>query len=561
MTSRTDRIGRLIATGVLCALATGTVLAARSERLALRRVAIDLPGPPSKVIPRDLNGDGRLDLVVVVAYTEIEQISEERVEDLIQITTVIPAAFDRREVWAYLATDDGGYEPAGAPTELPTSVLHLEPGPEGLGIVALTDDGLSSLRYEPAADGPVLIFEPVIEDPPVLARTRSFYTSLTLVHDLNGDGIRDVLLPSRNGLAIYLGTRSGLSAEPSDRIELPSELPSFGNAVQVWYPMPEVRDVSGDGIADLLFGSGLGPRGSARVDIMLGSREGDFRPLRENAGDCHDRLTDVRVAVEEPGAYPWPRNLVTLRDLDGNGRAEAVFGVEKPRGDSMRKEMKDAKRPIQDYTFHRLNEDLSIDPDPYFGMEIVGHALDADDIEEVDFPFWFQQFQELDGNGREDLVTLTLDFSIFQVLRILVTKRISVGIDFHVYCQSDDGRFRKVSGLDLSEKLKLDLNNLKLGRFAQFAGDFDGDGRQDFVHFGRGKSVTIHTGQPGCRYPKKPDLSVVLDEEPASLDLVRVEDLDGDGRSDIRVTRPLPADDPDETAPVRLDLYLSGSVP
>ena len=554
-------MGRWIATGALCALAAGTVLAARSERLGLRRVALDLPGPPSKVIPRDLNGDGRLDLVVVVAYTEIEQISEERVEDLVQITTVIPAAFDRREVWAYLATHDGGYEPAGAPAELPTSVLHLEPGPEGLGIVALTDDGLSSLSYEPSADGPVLTFEPVIEDPPILARTRSFYTSLSLVHDLNGDGIGDLLFPSRDGLAIYLGNRSGVSAEPSDRIDLPYELPSFGNAVQVWYPIPDVHDVNGDGIGDLLFSSGLGAGGAGGMEIMLGSRQGVFRPLREGVDDCHDRLTDLRVAVEDPGAYPWPRNLVTVRDLDGNGRAEAVFGVEKPRGESMRKEMKDAKRPIQDYAFHRLNGDLGIEPEPYFGMEIVGHTLDPGDVEEADFPFWIQQFQDLDGDDREDLVTLTLDFSIFQVVRILVTKRISVGVDFHVYCQSDDGRFREVPGLDLSEKLKFDLNNLKVGRFAQFAGDFDGDGRHDFVHLGRGKSVTIHTGQPGCRYPKKPDLSVVLDEEPASLDLVRVEDLDGDGRADIRVTRRLPADDPDETAPVRLDLYLSGSVP
>ena len=112
--------------------------------------------------------------------------------------------------------------------------------------------------------------------------------------------------------------------------------------------------------------------------------------------------------------------------------------------------------------------------------------------------------------------------------------------------------------LDLSEKLKIDLNNLKVARFAQFAGDFDGDGRQDFVHLGRGKTVTVHAGQAGCRYPERPDLSIELDAEPVSLDLVRIEDLDADGRSDLRITRPIPFDDPDITAPVRLDLYLSG---
>jgi hypothetical protein len=48
----------------------------------------------------------------------------------------------------------------------------------------------------------------------------------------------------------------------------------------------------------------------------------------------------------------------------------------------------------------------------------------------------------------------------------------------------------------------MDLNNLKLGSLAEFAGDFDGDGRADFVHLGRGKEVTIHRGQAGCRYPR-----------------------------------------------------------
>lgn len=535
--------------------------------MQLRHVSLDLAGPPARVLPTDLDGDGRLDLVVVVAYTEIQQVSEDRIEDMIQFTRVIPTLYDRRQATAYLATAGGDFEVAGPPLELPISVLHMQAGPGRVGLIAMTDDGLSRVRFDrDAGDGPPLRLEPLIEDRPVLAGTRRFYSNVDLVHDLDGDGIGDVLLPSRDGLAVYLSTPGGLATSPVQRITPETGSGADENPRRLWYAVPEVSHVNGDALPDLVFFR-ASAHSSERILVYLGTGGGKFRPLRDERLDCHDRLADLRQVTAQPDAYPWLQNVTAFRDLDGDRRAEAVVRIEQSRGGGWRKEMKDAKKPISTYGFHDLNEDLNVEAESYFEMEVIGHDMeggfDDDDLDsdEGGSPFRLAQFIDLDGDGLEDLVTVTLDFSVFQVLKILTTKKLGVGVNFHVFAQQTDGDFREVPDLDLSEKLKLDLNNLKIGRFAQFAGDFDGDGRQDFVHLGRGTTITVHRGQPGCRYPSKPDLSIELDREPDSLDLVRIEDLDGDGRADIRITRPMPMDDPDVTAPARLDLYLSGGQP
>jgi hypothetical protein len=512
--------------------------AARGRQLEFRHVELELPGPPAKLLSTDLDGDGRRDLVVVMAYTEIEETGEDRVENLVQVTQVIPTVFERRELRAYLATEEGGYAAVEPPLDLPFSVLHLEAGPPSIGVVALTDRGLSRLRFDPA-----LRLEPMIESPPVLAGTGTFFATLDLFHDFDGDGRADLMLPGADGLRIHLGDDAGLSREPAGIVPVPSVRQRDGHFVTTRYPLPEIHQLNGDGLPDLIFPEGdVGDPGTLR--IWLGTGGGRFRPLRGAAP----------VGDDEPS---WPDNLIALRDLDGDGRAEAVTREERPRGESWRKEMKDAKRPIQQLRFHRLTDDLEVVAEPYAETEIVGHTVE-NDMDGDQLPFHVEQFQDLDGDGREDLVTLTLRFSMFQALKILATKKIGIGVDFHVYAQGADGQFRRVPDLDLSEKLKFDLNNLKVGKLAWFAGDFDGDGRHDFVHLGRGRKITVHAGRDGCRYPAAPDLSVDLGTPPDSLGLVRIEDFDGDGRSDLSITRPQEQTDPDTDAPVRLDLYLSG---
>jgi len=519
---------------------------ARTERLALAYQPIDLPGAPSALMTTDLDGDGHRDLAVVAVATTWDQITvEERarmddVEGLVEVMTIVPALLDRRELHVFRGRPGGGFERSGEVFTLGPEILTLEPGPVPWPLVALTDEGLSGVRLIFDGDGWKLDFETLLTDRPVLAGSGNFVPRLGLVAPIDGENGEGIFLPTAEGLTIYRAergelARAGFVATPREDHERPEGIVRF-------YPLPRAGDLDGDETSDLLLRDPI--RGYDLPRVARGLGGGKFGSLESPLGEARDR------DAEEGPPVVW------IGDLDGDGRAEVVTQEEiEPEGGGMRQELRHARRPPQVYRLYRTEAGIAPAAEPYQRFDAEGYAFEGGD-DEIELP---GGFQDLNGDGRLDLVTLTLDFSIFQAVRILATRRIHVGIDFHVFCQGGDGRFTPVTGLDLSGKFRLDLDNLRLGRLAQFAGDFDGDGRADFVQMGRGRRVTIHRGGADCSYPEAPDLVLELEEEPWDLALVAVRDLDGDGRADLSVIQPGERRDVAESTPVRLDLYLSRS--
>ncbi len=550
--------------------------AAAREKLALRYLPLPLPGAPSAVVAADVDGDGQRDLAVVVAYTRWSQIEIEEsvtmddVEGLVEVLTVIPSLVERREIRVFPGRPDGGFGPGSVALPIDASILTVEAGPPGLPVVAMTDDGLSVLRMKsgtsPGASGPPeLSWETVLSERSVLAGTRTFLPNLGLVHDVDGDQRADVLFPTSEGVSVYLSGDltggGGLKTPPAARVRFPlDDLQRKGNSLVRRYPLPELRDVDGDRRPDLVLFHPAGElRGFRVLRNLGGGRFGEpLAPLgayeEDQKEDPLDDETDDRPPVPS-----W------FGDLDGDGKAEYVTQEEKGPGEDagFRKEMAAAKRPHFIYRLHRSRADLTMEPKPYQQFEVEGYALEGSS-DEVEFKMP-GGFQDLNGDGKQDLILTTLDFSVLQAVKIMTVQRIGIGLDFHLWCQAA-GSFRPVRGLDLSGKFNLNLNNLKIGHISQFEGDFDGDGRPEFVQMGRGRAVTIHRGRPDCGYNQNPDLTLQLEEAPRDLSLAQVRDLDGDNLSDLLVIQPQPvrrtadgrSDDKGVTQPVRLDLYLSG---
>jgi hypothetical protein len=533
-------------------LAAGAAEAASPKPVALRRVDLALPGPPAAVVAADLDRDGRRDLLIVTASTNWGSIMEERIEAAIAITEVVPALFDKREARAFLAQADGTYKPVPA-LAIPPEVFAVAAGPAERPLVALTSDGLSELRVVSKDGTPALELTPFLSEPSAFAGSKTFLAEYAFLRDVDGDGALDAVIPTPDGVAIH----PKLGEPTSYRGRLPGDVwrnDSYGP--DRFVPKPDFLDVDGDGVHDLVVRDlGASPQ---RVAVARGRKDGSYAAASWVNLGC-------LAAAPAPTPSPAPRGgdgdegppaerkrVAWFGDLDGDGHAEIVTreGLDTKSG------MKQAKKPHMRYAIHALRADFTVDPTPKRAFEAEGYAFSGAFQDDVDL-----DFIDLDADGRKDLVTVTLDFSVFQLLRVMTAKKIGIGLEFHVLSHKQDGAFALVEGQTLDEKLRLDLNHLEVSRLGQFRGDFDGDGRIDFVHLGKGKDVTIHRGQPGGRYPEKPDLAIVLDEEPQDVMLVRVTDLDGDGRSDLAITRTLEEGEAGATAPARLELRLSGGAP
>ncbi|MGH9868098.1 MAG: FG-GAP repeat domain-containing protein [Candidatus Polarisedimenticolia bacterium] len=525
----------------LCLVAGAGPAFAGTPALPARHVVLDLPGPPASIVPADLNDDGEMDLAVVVLYSEYEELEFEKAQGFVQFTEIVPALFERRQLRGWLRQPDGSYTPAGPPMEMPTSLLSIEAGTGGTPLIALTDDGVARLRLSGPAGSAVFVMEPVITAAPALRGAGSFIPGLDLLRDMDGKAGEELLMPGLGGLTVHTATPAGFSPATAEPLSLPNDLRGTGsNGDGQWrrYPMPRVEDVDGDRVPDLLVLDRPGGEEASARRVLV---------LRGTGGGRYEapRTIDVRC----PDPLDQGGELAYAGDLDGDGRAELVFRSDKEDEDDG---LDEAREPKGTYRFHHLGSDLTPQRSPYAKLDVVGHGFGGG------WPhFSGNEFRDLDGDGRRDLLTLTLDFSFMQIMRVITTKKFGMKMHFQPWVQGPDGTFTKVPGQDLSAKFLVDFDNFRMSRLPLFAGDFDGDHAVDFVEMTGGRVVRIRRGHRGCSYSPGADWELKLEEEPQDPGLLRVADLDGDGLSDMAQTRALDVETDGATAPVKLDLYLS----
>ncbi len=336
----------------------------------------------------------------------------------------------------------------------------------------------------------------------------------SLLRDLDGDGTADLLIPSATGYTIHLRTPdAGFEAAQSLEVPLRGKVRlRHWNLVgshesSVAYPRYYSADFDGDRRPDLLLLGGE----TLYLFRQVEARKFETKPSAVRALS----FREVNLMPDQrQGSLPsW--NPINVADLDGDGAAEIVL-------DEMRRGTVKIFRGRAGFSsFERPDQVVRI-KEWNLGVRLT----------------------DIDGDGRRDLVVPgTEEVTLAEGLRIVVTRSIAIRHYLHRNRGGELFAPRADGIVDVDIPLKI-LTEASEGSDAGFSvapsmlihydGDYNGDGLADLLRLEKPDRLAIHYGRKGRLWASKPDATVPIPDS-SSFSTARelVQDLDGDGRSDV----------------------------
>ena len=397
-----------------------------------------------------------------------------------------------------------GERPAGAiPVAREIAAWDLAPGPaEGaFRLVLLAADALRVV--DPAGGAPdrsIALGAPAPLPPPTWTLHR-----VRFVLPLGAGGSPVAIVPRVDG-----GELVGLDDERREPLALPllaehesQEVagPDFGLVTsRVGWPSLELADDDGDGANDLFalfrFGAWVFPTREGALARQPGRRS-PLRPFPPEEELRHE-VTSVRLFA---------------RDLDADGLADLV--VQRNTGTLL------GSRSRTD-VFSNRGAGADLAGPPAVSLEL------ADGLAAL-------AVEDLDGDGRREILQTRLAFGIVQLIRVLVTREVE--IELRCFATRGSGLAELVETWRGELRLPLDFDAGRVaGLVPTVEGDWNGDGRRDLLHGSGDRHLAIRLGEAGELGPRFGERAA-RQAIPAG-DLARVADLDGDRLDDLVIFDP-----------------------
>ncbi len=415
-----------------------------------------------------------------------------------------------------------------APGAVVYDVADIDPAP-GKEILFFQDEGL---YYYKMIDGrydakPVLFFNTrsifKLPDPDFLER-------LNFARDLDNDGIEEILVPQFHHYLIY--KRQSGSDVPDDArsagpyalaatLDCPVQngIKSVGGASRSLVstfltPNTIIYDYNRDQSSDIVTVHG------SHLKVFFQNSAGEFSNDDSAVVDFDFDLTLAYSSMSGPG-QPHERDrlkdkigITSLTDLNDDGLLDMI--VEKF---SMKDGALNIKKQFQIF-FGRENTD-----NPHLGgifNTVPDHIIINKGLQ------IYSKVADLNHDGKMDIYIPIIEIGIFNFISMLISGDIDITVFWYV--MDDTGRYRKKPDFELEVTFELDTKGRKFP-VSTFGGDFNGDGRKDFLRSQDGKLKVHYAPEDGV--PKeKPDAEFET-EIPDNGLTVRPCRVNTDAKSDV----------------------------
>ncbi|MCA8923600.1 MAG: VCBS repeat-containing protein [Planctomycetes bacterium] len=476
--------------GALLAAASPVTQGLPPGPIGFASTGLEVGGKITEVLPRDLDGDGRLDLLVVRG----------------------------REALVYFQEEGGAWPPA--PNQRfrfhPRTVLFDVGDLDGDGaaeLVLLRPDDVAVYELRKRRNGRMLYSL----RPRTVAAVESFLSRPVpdevrrkeILRDLDQDGLPDLLVPRRDGFHVLRNLGAEGFAAPETLAAPPKAIlhpgrPQLSSQLfaQYWFANPNLLQFDGEGSLELV----LAREGQLSV---FGAPTPGALPLSAQGTYTVPDQKRFSFNVENPFELDFTMPL-RLLDVNGDGRLDVA-----------------STHVGQGTTRLFLNQG-----DPQQAFSTPALTLRAKGVTLIAF------FRDLDGDGRPDLILPRLDkIGMWSIVKAFLSRSVPIEVLFF-YQRAEGDPFPAEPDLVRELEIPISINSqsegMRLGSTVIASlGDFDGDGQQDVLIRTESDALEILRGHDRTFSESADHVQPIPDVDAYRFCVSEVLDLDGDGRDDV----------------------------
>jgi len=375
-------------------------------------------------------------------------------------------------------------------------------------------------------------------EPVLFFKTRSifklpdpaFLERLNFARDLDNDGIEEILVPQFHNYLIYKRPPGSMQADDdqsagtyalSATLDCPvqSGIKSLGGVSRSLVstfltPNTIIFDYNRDQRSDIVTVH------SNHLKVFFQKNAGEFSSADSAVIDFDFDLTLAYTSLSGPGR-PHERDrlkdkigITSLTDLDDDGLLDMI--VEKF---SMKDGALNLKKQFQIF-FGRENTE-----NPHLGgifKTVPDHIIINKGLQ------IYSKIVDLNHDNKMDIYIPIIEIGIFNFISMLISGDVEINVLWYV--MDDTGRYRKKPDFEMEVTFELDTKGRKFP-VSTFGGDFDGDGRKDFLRSQDG-TLKIHYAPEDGVPKEKPDAEFET-EIPANGLTVRPCRVNTDEKSDV----------------------------